>query len=48
MREVNSLVNVSYKLKCKKLEVITKDYGGEEIVKKRKIKFVPLWKWLLS
>ncbi|MCD6572676.1 MAG: ATP-binding protein [Thermoplasmata archaeon] len=47
-REVNSLVNVSYKLKCKKLEVITKDYGGEEIVKKRKIKFVPLWKWLLS
>ena len=37
-----------YELKCKDLLVITWDYEGEEIISNRKVKFVPLWKWLLS
>ena len=46
-RELRSLLKASKELKCKNLLVITWDYDAEEIVKRRKIKFVPLWKWLL-
>lgn len=28
--------------------IITWDYSGEKIIKKRKIKYVPLWKWILK
>lgn len=51
-REVKSLINASKELKCNNLMVITPDYESEETVEwfktKRKIKFVPLWKWLLA
>ena len=47
-REVKALVKASKELKCKNLLVITWDYEGKEEIKKRKIKFIPLWKWLLS
>jgi len=51
-REIRALINGSKELKCKNLLVITKDYEGEEQVTwfgvKRKIKFLPLWKWLLK
>ena len=47
-REIKSLVRTSELLKCKDLLCITWDYEGREEFKNRKIRFVPLWKWLLS
>ncbi len=51
-REVRSLLKASKDLKCNNLLVINQDYSGEEDLEwfgvKRKIKFIPLWKWLLS
>ncbi|MBU4299261.1 ATP-binding protein [Patescibacteria group bacterium] len=35
-------------LKSKMLLVITKDYQGEDEIKGEKVKFIPLWKWLLE
>jgi hypothetical protein len=46
-REIKSLLKASETLKCKNLFVITWDYEGEEEIKGKKIKFLPLWKWLL-
>lgn len=47
-RETNSLVKASKALRCKNLLIITWDYEGTEKWKGSKIRFVPLWKWLLS
>lgn len=51
-RETDALIAASKELKCKNLFVITQDYEAEEEVKrgglKRKIKFIPLWKWLIK
>lgn len=47
-RELKSLVKASKILKPRNLLVITVDYEGIETIKGRKIKFVPLWKWLLE
>ena len=47
-RELKALVKSSKELRCKNLLVITWDYEGEEEFKDRRIKFVPLWKWLTS
>ena len=47
-REINGLLIASKELRCNDLLVITWDYEAEERVKGRKIKFVPLWKWLLK
>lgn len=47
-REIMALLKASKELKCKNLLVITEDYKAEELVKGTKIKFVPLWKWLLE
>jgi len=47
-REIKALLKASKLLNCKELLVITWDYENEEIVDKRKIRFVPLWKWLLK
>lgn len=46
-REIKSLLKASDDLKCENLTIITWDYENEETIKNRKIKFVPLWKWLL-
>ena len=46
-RELRSLLKASKELRCKNLLVITWDYNGEEVRSNRKVKFVPLWKWLL-
>ena len=50
-RELRALLKASKDLKCKNLWIINKDYVGEENVEwfgiKRKVKFIPLWKWLL-
>ncbi len=47
-REIKSLLKASELLKCKNLLCITWDYEGEEKFKGKKIKFLPLWKWLLK
>lgn len=47
-REIKALLKASKLFKCKDLLVITWDYNAEEKVNSRKIKFIPLWKWLLQ
>ncbi len=50
-REIRSLLKASRVLNCKKLLIITWDYSGEEEVEwrgyKARIKYIPLWRWLL-
>ncbi len=47
-REIKALLKASKELRCRNLTIITWDYEAEEKIKGRKIKFVPLWKWLLE
>ncbi|MFH8120435.1 MAG: ATP-binding protein [Candidatus Aenigmatarchaeota archaeon] len=47
-RELQPLVKGSKELKCKDLLVITYDYEAEEKFEGRKIKFLPLWRWLIE
>ncbi|MBI3051277.1 ATP-binding protein [Candidatus Woesearchaeota archaeon] len=47
-REVTALLKSAKELKCGKLTVITNDYEAEEAADGGKVKFVPLWKWLLE
>lgn len=47
-REINAILKASKELKCKDLIIISRDKEGEEIIENIKIKFVPLWKWLLE
>ena len=45
-REVKALLKASKELKCKNLLVITEDKEGEEKIDNKKIKYIPLWKYL--
>lgn len=47
-REVRSIIKASKNLKCRNLLVITWDFESEEKLKGKKIKYIPLWKWLLG
>lgn len=51
-RELRALLKASKELKCRDLSVITADYEAEEHASwsmvKRKVRFIPLWKWLLG
>lgn len=47
-REINNLIKAGKELKTRNLLMITSDYEGEERIKRNKIKFIPLWKWLLE
>lgn len=51
-RETRALVKASKELKCDNLLVITEDYEKEELVswfgETVKVRFLPLWKWLLE
>jgi len=47
-RELRSLIKASKQLKCNSLLCITWDYESEETFKEKKIKFIPLWKFLLN
>ncbi len=51
-REIRALLLGSRDLKCNNLLIITDDYEKTEKIKwfgiKRKIEFVPLWKWLIK
>ena len=48
VREKKALIKASEELNCDDLRVITWDYESEEEFKGRRIKFIPLWKWLLE
>ncbi|MCK4744957.1 ATP-binding protein [Candidatus Parcubacteria bacterium] len=45
-REIKSLIKASDELKYGNLLIITDDFAGKEKAKNKKIKFIPLWKWL--
>lgn len=47
-REVKALLKASKELRCKNLSIITWDYESEERINGNKIKFIPLWRALLS
>jgi len=51
-REIKALLKASKELKCNNLLLINQDYSGEENLEwfgiKRKVKFIPLWKWLIN
>jgi len=47
-REISALVKASKELDCSNLTVITWDYEGVEKHDGRRIRFLPLWKWLLE
>ena len=47
-RELTALEKASKALQCKNLLLITWDYEGEEKLDEMKVKFIPLWKWLLD
>lgn len=47
-REIKSLLKAGELLKCKNLICITWDYEEEKVTGKRKIRFIPLWKWAIQ
>ena len=51
-REIKALLKASKDLKCNNLLLINQNYSGEEDLEwfgiKRRVKFIPLWKWLLD
>ena len=47
-REINSLLEASEELKCSNLSIITWDLEKKITISKRKLNFIPLWKWLLE
>ena len=47
-REIKALVKAMDEFDLKEGLVITEDYEFEEKVNSKKIKFLPLWQWLLS
>jgi predicted AAA+ superfamily ATPase len=47
-REIKSLLKGSEELKCNDLQIITWDYEGEEKFNGMSIRFIPLWKWLIT
>lgn len=47
-RELKSLLKASEKFDCRELLIITWDEEGEEVSDLKKIRIVPLWKWLLQ
>ena len=47
-REIEALIKASEALECNNLLVITWDYEDEVKINNKKIKFLPLWMWLLD
>jgi predicted AAA+ superfamily ATPase len=47
-RELRAIAKAVKKLNPEKIVVITDDYESEEDLDGRKIKYIPLWKWLLD
>lgn len=46
-REIKALLKASSELNCNTLTIITWDEEGEERTGRKKIRFIPLWKWVL-
>lgn len=46
-REIRSIIKASRELRCKDLLVLTRDYEAKEMIEKKSIQFLPVWKWLL-
>jgi hypothetical protein len=46
-REIDNLIEAMHTLNLGQGLIITEDYSGEEIAGKKKIRFLPLWRWLL-
>ncbi|MBI2649951.1 ATP-binding protein [Candidatus Woesearchaeota archaeon] len=47
-RELKALIKASNELRCNNMLVITDDNESEEKYFGKKVKFIPLWKWLLT
>lgn len=47
-REIESLLKGMEKFKLKEGVIITEDKEGEEVIDGKKIKYIPLWYWLLD
>lgn len=47
-REINALLSAMKEFKLKNGLIITEDKENEEIIENKKIKYLPLWKWLLE
>jgi predicted AAA+ superfamily ATPase len=47
-REMGALIEASKELRCDNLTIITWDTEGEEKIKNRKIKIIPLWQYLTA
>ncbi len=47
-REITGLLKAEDEFKCNNLLVITWEYEGEEVVDGKRIRYIPLWKWLLG
>jgi len=47
-REIKALLRASKELKCDNLLIITEDEEGEETFENKKIRYMPLWRWLLE
>lgn len=47
-REIKALSRASDRLTCKNLLVITRHEEKEEIIDKKRIHIIPIWKWLLT
>lgn len=47
-REINALLKASNEFNCNKLIIITKEADKENVVKDKKIIYIPLWKYLLQ
>lgn len=47
-REVRALIEASEETECNKLRVITFDFEKTEIINKKTIQFLPVWKWILG
>ena len=47
-RETKSLIKAGKELKCQNLLIINSEYEGEEKTQGQKIKFIPIWRWLLE
>lgn len=46
-REMEGLIKAGKELGCEDLLIITWDYDDEAELKGKKIRFIPLWRWLL-
>ncbi len=46
--ELKALIRASKETKCRDLILITWDYEDKRKIKNQTIKFIPLWRWLIS